>query len=358
MDISELNDDMEISSEAGHLPPAGDELDVDLASMRDPSMEPDPDFMVEDAVQDTHIGDSGLLTSTQDHNDDEMLDEEVQDPTLTEQHETIDYDHEIQDEFDDTIDTVTDQQFDFGAHQDRVAPQDDTPEIHVEISDAPDAFTGQVEDTPQHGAIGQDDGQNVLDTSATAAPPGTEGSSTNTDHSNPHSPQPEVQVDHELAGESAIAAEIVQGHEAPRPTDEGRTSQEQSQPATQHTSSNVQFPDETSHTSTEDHPGDIPRSAEGIEGDNSAELHPVKVLHEGSEVYLFPPTDEDSSETFFLHDDSLSHQSLSVLLKACREVLGGSINDEEELEIEFHDLGLHTSEVCSSPPNPSVFRSY
>lgn len=356
MDISELNDDMEISSEAGHLPNVGDELDVDLASMRDPSMEPDPDFMVEDPMQDTHIGDSGLHTSTHDHNDDEMLDEDVQDPTLTEQHETIDYDHEIQDEFDDTIVTVTDQQLDFGTRQDQVAPQEDVPETHVETSGNPDAFAGQVEDPPKHEVVGQEDDPNVFDASATAAHLGTERSSANSNSSNPRSPQPEVQVDDEVASENAIG-ETVQGHEAPGPTDETQKSQEQSQSATQHIPSDVQFPDETSHTSTEEHPGDIPRPAEGVEGDGSTELHPVKVLHEGSEVYLFPPTDEDSSETFFLHDDSLSLQSLSVLLKACREVLGGSINDEEELEIEFHDLGLHTSEVCSFPPSPAVFRS-
>jgi hypothetical protein len=60
MDIIETNDDMEISSDHGYLHPPGEGLDTDVASMRDPFLEPGPDSVIEDFASDGHRGDEGM----------------------------------------------------------------------------------------------------------------------------------------------------------------------------------------------------------------------------------------------------------------------------------------------------------
>ena len=75
-------------------------------------------------------------------------------------------------------------------------------------------------------------------------------------------------------------------------------------------------------------------------------LHPVRVLYNDSEICLFPPNDDDTNETFFLSDVSLANQGLDKLLGACRDVLTGTIGDDDELVLDVASLGLHISEVC------------
>ena len=78
-------------------------------------------------------------------------------------------------------------------------------------------------------------------------------------------------------------------------------------------------------------------------------VHPVVVLYQDSEMSLFPPTehDEEHSQTYFLQDESLTHETLSKLLQACRNVLADSISDHEELEVEIPLLDLRVSEVSA-----------
>jgi hypothetical protein len=79
-------------------------------------------------------------------------------------------------------------------------------------------------------------------------------------------------------------------------------------------------------------------------------LHPVIVEYEGHEISLFPPREQGSSETFFLHDENLVNVSICDLLRACRDVLGDSIQEKEELELTVSDLDLSLTEVCSYLP--------
>lgn len=81
--------------------------------------------------------------------------------------------------------------------------------------------------------------------------------------------------------------------------------------------------------------------------DDPVPLHTVKVNYQDNEICLFPPTEDDNSETFFLQDVGLAHQSLDKLLSACREVLAGTIDDDDELVLDVASLGLHISEVCA-----------
>lgn len=83
--------------------------------------------------------------------------------------------------------------------------------------------------------------------------------------------------------------------------------------------------------------------------------HPVIVVYQGSEISLFPPSEQDASETFFLQDESLAHRSIYDLLHACRQVLGETIHEADELEINIAELGLCISEVCASIPPSTKF---
>ena len=74
-------------------------------------------------------------------------------------------------------------------------------------------------------------------------------------------------------------------------------------------------------------------------------LHTVKVNYLGTEMCLFPPTEDDDSEMFFLEDQSLAHESLNTMLAACRDVLANTIGQDDELVLDVASLGLHISEV-------------
>lgn len=79
-------------------------------------------------------------------------------------------------------------------------------------------------------------------------------------------------------------------------------------------------------------------------------VHPVVVVYQNNEISLFPPLEQnqESSQTFFVHDEKLAGQSISELLEACRVVLDESIAEEEELEIRVEVLGLYINEVSYS----------
>ncbi len=74
-------------------------------------------------------------------------------------------------------------------------------------------------------------------------------------------------------------------------------------------------------------------------------LHTVKVDYMGTEMCLFPPTQDDDSEMFFLEDQSLAYESLNKMLAACRDVLANTIGPDDELVLDVASLGLHISEV-------------
>ncbi|GAD95721.1 conserved glutamic acid-rich protein [Paecilomyces variotii No. 5] len=95
---------------------------------------------------------------------------------------------------------------------------------------------------------------------------------------------------------------------------------------------------------------------EEVEGSHEvSHLHPVKVLYQDSEISLFRPREGDSSETFFLEDESLAYECLGKLLSSCRNVLGEHIVEGEVLVVDIESLNLqlnedsyHTSKVTLS----------
>lgn len=73
-------------------------------------------------------------------------------------------------------------------------------------------------------------------------------------------------------------------------------------------------------------------------------LLPVTLIYQDTEMSLFPPA-EGGQTTYFLSDEGLVSQKIENLFDACRNVLAGSIEEEEQLEFSIDDLGLRISEV-------------
>ncbi|EAW22265.1 uncharacterized protein NFIA_009450 [Aspergillus fischeri NRRL 181] len=73
-------------------------------------------------------------------------------------------------------------------------------------------------------------------------------------------------------------------------------------------------------------------------------LHPVKVYYQDNEISLFPPHEGDSSETFFLEDESLAYEPLGKLFESCREVLYEHVGENEILVLDIESLNLQLME--------------
>ncbi|GKZ88784.1 hypothetical protein CBS115989_9185 [Aspergillus niger] len=73
-------------------------------------------------------------------------------------------------------------------------------------------------------------------------------------------------------------------------------------------------------------------------------LYPVKVYYQDNEISLFPPREGDSSETFFLEDESLAFGSFGKLFESCRDVLREHIGDGDVLVVDVEALNIQLTE--------------
>ncbi|PWY88807.1 hypothetical protein BO94DRAFT_545885 [Aspergillus sclerotioniger CBS 115572] len=73
-------------------------------------------------------------------------------------------------------------------------------------------------------------------------------------------------------------------------------------------------------------------------------LYPVKVYYQDNEISLFPPREGDSSETFFLEDESLAFESFGKLFESCREVLRDHISESDVLVVDVEALNIQLTE--------------
>lgn len=86
-----------------------------------------------------------------------------------------------------------------------------------------------------------------------------------------------------------------------------------------------------------------------LQGTNDGvNLHNVKVLYQDNEISLFPPMEDDPTETYFIEDPALAHEPIGQLFHACRLVLDEHITEQEELVLDIDSLNLHLSEVSIS----------
>ena len=87
---------------------------------------------------------------------------------------------------------------------------------------------------------------------------------------------------------------------------------------------------------------------QGADSNEPVALHPVKVYYQDNEVSLFPPREGDSSETFFLEDESLAYENFGKLFESFREVLQEHIGENDVLVVDIDALNIQLTEVRGS----------
>ncbi|KAF2461755.1 hypothetical protein BDY21DRAFT_167 [Lineolata rhizophorae] len=311
LDIPPPEDDMEISSDFGRM---DDDIEIDLDTSGPP---PDTDdFMVDDSSEQPQTGHEEV------NKDDVMLDEEDADRPM-EDDVTIDehltdaepdapppLEHASHDDIDLTLDGESVGGRDTG---DAPAQQNEANTVsNFQHLDGQSTFVGEsthiqdsgkVQDVPEPFSD-PDENKEVHDTNSVnirdfATDSGHDGSSHQTTVAD---------ATGETASDRGIVEQSHEGHE-----------------------------DAAISQYVEHHEG----TQEVHEASGS---HPVSVLYEGSVISLFPPRELEESETFFLQDETLVHSSIGDLLQSCRQVLGDTIQAEDELEIDIAELGLCLSE--------------
>lgn len=74
---------------------------------------------------------------------------------------------------------------------------------------------------------------------------------------------------------------------------------------------------------------------------------PIHVTYQETEMSLFPSfvPDQEHAQTYLLEDDNLVYQRITILMQACRSVLGDSITADDELILSLPEIDLHITEV-------------
>ncbi|KAK5054015.1 hypothetical protein LTR84_001977 [Exophiala bonariae] len=103
------------------------------------------------------------------------------------------------------------------------------------------------------------------------------------------------------------------------------------------------LPHENEQTISDTQHEEAPES-KGIHVDPTREVHPVTLVYLEEEMSLFPPLIGDGSSVYFLSDSNLASQPLDKLLAACREILTGTLEHDDELVLDIPGLGLHICE--------------
>ncbi|KAI9814212.1 MAG: hypothetical protein M1827_003378 [Pycnora praestabilis] len=316
-------DIMELASDFDRRPDTEDDIEIDLDLPGDQPHDQDDDYMIEDARSEIEVG--MQPSHIEDGNDDVMLDEDEMSQVMPDDITVPD------EELFDVIDSV---------HEDPNAALDPHDEGHFGHTDY------SLEDANQQCAP-----QNVpedIDHGNLQAPFTDEGE-IETIILPQTSPKEETRNDIQSAEKSnqsvgALNAEVIQSADL---RDEGLP--------TVHPSSEAEEPiinQELSDTSSNS------KRSEEEDSQDRAELpqtgthtHPIIVLYGESEISLFPPSNQDNSNTFFLRDKALANGSIKALLAACKVVLANNVDDNDELEIRFEELGLYVSEDSAHASN-------
>ncbi|KAI9791373.1 MAG: hypothetical protein M1816_003940 [Peltula sp. TS41687] len=84
--------------------------------------------------------------------------------------------------------------------------------------------------------------------------------------------------------------------------------------------------------------------------DHGPHLHPITVLYQEMEMSLFPRRADKAARgkrTYFLKEESLADASTRELFQAMRLVLGGTVSEDDELELGVDLLDLYLTEGSS-----------
>lgn len=329
LDISAQEDVMELSTDFDRHHGTDGDTDIDIDLVPDQPQDLDTDYMIEDTRSEGETGVPPLPNET--GNDDVMLDEEGSQGDLNDAGFLQDED------LDDAASYLQDD-----ANQDFLAVQGDTAEYHdvtlqtihrttshadPVFSTLPDTSEDKTREYPDNEVldIREEDVFDSLDTEDNA--------DTLKQHlHNPNGDEPAgpiLEDPRDVLDWSDI------------PTSIGNT--ETDQKAANGVLEGEPQPEEVSSKLGSADPSLIEPQHEQVH--EAANVHPVIVVYQDSEISLFPPSDQSNSPTFFLHDESLAISSICDLLLACKGVLADSISEEDELELNIEELGLCISEV-------------
>lgn len=354
LEVTAPNDDMEITSDLGR---PDDDIDIDIDISGDYQRDQDEDFILEDARSEAGL-ESHLATYT-DNNDDIMLDGEndgvedgamrdditVPDEHLTDVSEMVQEDVASSNVANNDVDAINFVNYQFDEEIPRQADHrnDFNPEeTHAVYEQTLDNMAPAT--TDQHG---------LTEAIPAASPKATPPQVQDNQEPDPFSKtNPEIDESNELR-EITHEEQFVQVN--PEQEDEARQSSVHSSPAPEEKDAEQAHEQDYSQGQLEYNQQGHERNTDpsnhiSQQGDTfqvqSSSLHPVIVTYLDNEISLFPPREQDQSETFFLQDESVAYQTIGDLLQACRTVLGETIRDEDELEMDIADLGLCISEDC------------
>lgn len=352
LQVTNVEDDMEISSDIGRLDNDFD-IDIDLTAEHDANQ--DGDYMLEDARSE-----AGRSVQDQEMNQDECESYDA----LEHMEDTILLDEELGDAgFQGqtapapNLNTTTQSIASHGDEEVVVLHEEasDPATVPQELSQLPEAANSEHEPSLQNVEVQTSTNEDQPSQEQAADRAFAQYHNQSYDHNDEES--------HEINQNEHAAAttDVISDSEAPYL--ENPTLLEEANEELEQQPDNTNFQKEEQPEKLEEptaasgegqitHPNDEHSVVQAENSQQESSSHPVIVIYEDNEISLFRPKDEDESGTFFLQDAALASQPLSSLLMACREVLGDTIHDEQELQIEIAELDLTIGEV-SSPSHSS-----
>jgi hypothetical protein len=396
MDLLHPEDTMDLASSprvpADHL-----DLPYELDTMRDASLEPIQEPMIEDPINPDHHSTEDVQLVDEDLLDDEdMVDEDTvlqntdanhEDFTMgshqqtlpTTQHEDDDilYDDEelVQEANDEAQDT---QDVEIADEEDLFREEEEEEEVQEHPLEDPSRTPQFLDSNHDEEVMNEEQTTNMSNQDAeglgaTQGPPFSGDSVNNISDQSVEDQtilegDTDQKPDHGTTTDTVVAGEIIADESATtldRTADNPQSSDffelakigQAHSPAADATeaSSQVKAPEIQPHESKRTRRTDGEPPMHGTEADEHpayhqvhTTLHTVKVNYQDTEICLFPPNEGDESETFFLADVDLAYQSLDNLLGACHDVLAGTIGDDDELVLDIPSLGLHICQVGGS----------
>lgn len=382
MDLLRADDQMDVTSS----PAVNTDVDFELDDVRDVSAEPNQDLMLPDEPEQPAVESDLMRPSTSNHGDDDLMLDEDSIAVLEDQTDipelsmdghqdariAVDEDEDILYEDEDDLQEQSgraERLSEVEEMEDEVEAEDLQLNQQVELSDPfqDEAQTtveidGPAEEAPQGTQETSSIPEQLQTTSAEAAVgPNHDSNASTKPGSDAKSEQdlalryPEDTTGEDTTGnvirdrdtnEEPNRADIETPRNKPE-QDANATGAHESNPSDMGASDNVFQPETLESDPYPDHQADV-NSADGDTLDEPALqtplLHSVKVHYLETEMCLFPPTEDDDSEMFFLQDVNLAHVGLDKMLGACRDVLANTIGQDDELVLDFASLGLHISE--------------
>ncbi|TPR10979.1 Fungal specific transcription factor domain family protein [Aspergillus niger] len=329
MEISVADDKMEMASPyQGHV----DDFDIDIDIMEDQASVTDKDMMVADEY----------FEYDHDGTPDEDMVDDVAEPTMVDADEPYtgaDYTVEMQDE--------NERIYEAEMLEDDYEEDNDTPVVEAQ-DEAPISAEAQNQavegaQLPEESAVMPGDRNDVQQ--EFQEEPRTDQQS-HADAQNDHPQDAEQLVDQsEEHAPQQPEIDTAESTEIRKPLNDSNTVEQESQNTAKEddrgeTANNSDQPQErSSEEQVVEHPAE--REAPATE---RTPLYPVKVYYQDNEISLFPPREGDSSETFFLEDESLAFGSFGKLFESCRDVLREHIGDGDVLVVDVEALNIQLTE--------------